>query len=84
MEYALIVFFSCGLGCGSPTQFTAQQRYQSFAQCDAAGRIWVSPSANPVGAIAGYRCMSGDGAVAQRDMKFHIREHLGQIKRLSD
>src|SRR5262245_53079754 len=56
MEYALIVFFSCAGGCGTPSQFTVQQPYQAYGQCDAAGKVWLSPDANPDQAGAGYRC----------------------------
>jgi hypothetical protein len=54
VQYVLIVFFACGLGCGTPTQFA--QTYQSYSQCQSAGMTWLSPGANPSGAVGGYSC----------------------------
>jgi hypothetical protein len=56
MTYALVLFFKCGLGCGYPAYIVMSPRYKTYEQCDVAGRQWLSPNANPRGALARYEC----------------------------
>jgi hypothetical protein len=83
MEYALFVFFTCGWGCGTPTQFIAQQRYPTYEKCDAAGRAWLSPNANPTQTVASYRCVSSGDFVAS-EQNGHGREHKEHKRRVFD
>jgi hypothetical protein len=54
-DYRLTLIFACGAGCGSPEQITIATPY-TYEQCQAAGGQWLSPQANPAGALSGFQC----------------------------
>jgi hypothetical protein len=56
MSFALTLIFTCGVGCGDPSEVTINQVYSSYSECDRAGQAWLSPDANPQGAVLTYSC----------------------------
>ena len=58
MKYVLTLLFSCGYGCGSPTQVTLPTLYKTQQQCLVAGNVWLSPNANPTHTVRDFRCQA--------------------------
>jgi hypothetical protein len=54
-DYRLTLVFACAAGCGWPEQVTIETRY-TYEQCQAAGAQWLSPQANPTGALSDFQC----------------------------
>lgn len=52
----LTLVFRCGAGCGYPDSVTLTTAYETIEDCMAAGRIWLSPAANPTNALRGFLC----------------------------
>jgi len=51
MKYFLVLFFTCGHGCGFPPEVTLPTRYETLQSCLVAGNAWISPKANPTRAV---------------------------------
>ena len=56
MSFALTLIFTYGVGCGEPPSVTIDQVYSSYEECDQSGQGWLSPDANPQGAVLTYSC----------------------------
>jgi hypothetical protein len=61
MSWILVLYFTCGLGCGAPGSVALPQTYATQQECTAAGNVWLSPSANPTRTVASFSCGSGSG-----------------------
>ena len=55
MTWLLVLYFTCGAWCGSPTQVTFPG-YASQQACTQAGNVWMDPAANPMNALRGFGC----------------------------
>lgn len=56
MKYMLVIYFTCGVGCGTPSHVNLPTVYKTYAACAKAGAAWTAPAANPTKAISLYRC----------------------------
>ncbi len=63
MSFALTLIFTCGVGCGDPPDVTINEVYSSYSECDRAGQAWLSPDANPQGAVLAYSCSESTAMV---------------------
>jgi hypothetical protein len=56
MQYILVLAFACGQACGNPATVTIDTSYAFAAQCEAAGKLWTAPVADPRETISSYEC----------------------------
>ena len=56
MSWILVLYFTCGEGCGEPVSVTLPQTYATQQECTEAGNVWLSPSANPMQTVASFTC----------------------------
>ena len=56
MGWILILYFTCGVGCGGPASVTLPFVYVTEQGCEEAGNVWLSPSANPMQTVASFTC----------------------------
>ena len=61
MSWKLVLYFTCGLGCGDPISVALPQTYATQQECTAAGNVWLSLNANPAHAVASFSCGNGSG-----------------------
>ena len=64
MSWMLVLYFTCGVGCGAPGSVALPQTYATEQECIVAGNVWLSPNANPTQAIANFNCNNGSGGGA--------------------
>lgn len=57
MRWILILYFTCGHGCGQPTLVELPDVYATWEQCRKAGNVWLTPNANPMRAVKSFACM---------------------------
>ena len=56
MSWILVLYFTCGEGCGELVSVALRQTYATQQECTAAGNVWLSPNANPVQTVASFTC----------------------------
>ena len=56
MSWILVLYFTCGEGCGEPVSVALPQTYASQQECTEAGNVWLSPNANPMQTVASFTC----------------------------
>ena len=56
MGWILVLYFTCGEGCGWPISLALPLTYASQQECTEAGNVWLSPSANPMQTVASFTC----------------------------
>ena len=61
MSWKLVLYFTCGVGCGDTASVTLPQTYATQQECTAAGNVWLSSNANPMQAVASFSCGNGSG-----------------------
>ena len=66
MSWKLVLYFTCGFGCGDPISAALPQTYATQQECTAAGNLWLSPNANPMQAVANFNCNNGSGGGTAR------------------
>ena len=59
MSWKLVLYFTCGLGCGDPISVALPQTYATQQECIVAGNVWLSPNANPTHTVANFSCRNG-------------------------
>ena len=56
MSWILVLYFTCGEGCGEPVSVALPQTYATEQGCKEAGNVWLSPNANPMQTVASFTC----------------------------
>jgi len=56
MHWLLILYFTCGWGCGEPVSVELPFAYTTWEDCTAAGKVFLSPAANPTHTVARFSC----------------------------
>ena len=56
MSWILVIYFTCGEGCGAPVSIALPQTYATEQGCKEASNVWLSPNANPMQAVASFTC----------------------------
>ena len=56
MGWILVLYFTCGVGCGWPISLALPLTYASQQECTAAGNVWLGPNANPTQTVASFTC----------------------------
>jgi hypothetical protein len=56
MRWILILYFTCGHGCGAPALVELPQHYGTWEQCQKAGDLSLAPNANPMHAVRTFAC----------------------------
>ena len=56
MSWILVLYFTCGVGCGEPVSVTLPLTYATEQGCKKAGNVWLSPNANPTQTVASFTC----------------------------
>jgi hypothetical protein len=56
MNWTLILYFSCGVGCGGPLSVTLPFVYVTEQECTDNGNVWLSRNANPMRTVASFAC----------------------------
>ena len=58
MGWILVLYFTCGEGCGWPISLALPLTYASQQECTDAGNVWLSRKANPTRTVASFACDS--------------------------
>jgi len=61
MSWMLVLYYTCGRGCGAPVSVALPQTYATQQECTAAGNVWLNPNANPTRTVANFNCNNGSG-----------------------
>jgi hypothetical protein len=56
MNWILVLYFTCGVGCAEPASVTLPFVYATERGCDEAGNVWMSRNANPTRSVASFAC----------------------------
>ena len=56
MNWILVLYFTCGVGCTEPASVTLPFVYATEQGCTEAGNVWLSPNANPTRTVASFAC----------------------------
>ena len=56
MSWILILYFTCGVGCGEPVSLTLPFVYATEQGCEEASYVWLSSNANPTRTVATFAC----------------------------
>ena len=58
MSWILVLYFTCGVGCGGPGSVTLPLVYVTEQNCTEDGNVWLSRKANPTRTVASFACNS--------------------------
>src|SRR3974390_2703450 len=75
MSWKLVLYFTCGVGCGDTASVTLPQTYATQQECTVAGNVWLSPNANPTRTVASFSCGNGSGGGPGQASLPHKREY---------
>jgi hypothetical protein len=56
MGWILVLYFTCGVGCGEPASVALPLTYATEQGCEEAGSVWLSPDVNPMQTVASFTC----------------------------
>ena len=56
MNWILVLYFTCGVGCGGPASVTLPFVYVTEQGCEEAGNVWLSRNGNPMRTVASFAC----------------------------
>ena len=56
MNWILVLYFTCGVGCAEPASVTLPFVYATEQGCTEAGNVWLSRNANPARTVASFAC----------------------------
>ena len=56
MNWILVLYFTCGVGCAEPTSVALPFVYATEQGCEEAGNVWLSRNGNPMRTVASFAC----------------------------
>ena len=56
MNWILVLYFTCGVGCAEPASVTLPFVYATEQGCTEAGNVWLRQNANPARTVASFAC----------------------------